>query len=298
MKTIYIFVLLLLIPCFGIKSQVPISVSQDSLKFGKSVIPGLTVNIPEANYEKTLKAWIKILETGTKSKVVTENNEMSIFGAKTKDIVPTTVNVYSTLIARDSSLQLFASFELGKDKYIDKSSGETDFDKAKNFLRQFAKDQYVAVAQDRVDDESKKLKDIQKELASLEKEKTRLQKSIQSNNSTIISGKDNIAVQNNELKTVSASIIDNNSQLSSMDEGPAKEERQKYIKELEKRKKKALSEIESSENRINKSNSEIDQANRDISTNELTQEKVREQIAQQEAVLQKFTNKLTTIKSY
>ena len=290
--------LLLLIPCFGIKSQVPISVSQDSLKFGKSVIPGLTVNIPEANYEKTLKAWIKILETGTKSKVVTENNEMSIFGAKTKDIVPTTVNVYSKLIARDSSLQLFASFELGKDKYIDKASGETDFDKAKNFLRQFAKDQYVAVAQDRVDDESKKLKDIQKELASLEKEKTRLQKSIQSNNSTIISGKDNIAVQNNELKTVSASIIDNNSQLSSMDEGPAKEERQKYIKELEKRKKKALSEIESSENRINKSNSEIDQANRDISTNELTQEKVREQIAQQEAVLQKFTNKLTTIKSY
>jgi len=298
MKTIYAFMLLLLIPCFGIKSQVPISVSQDSLKFGKSVIPGLTVNIPEANYEKTLKAWIKILETGTKSKVVTENNEMSIFGAKTKDIVPTTVNVYSKLIARDSSLQLFASFELGKDKYIDKASGETDFDKAKNFLRQFAKDQYVAVAQDRVDDESKKLKDIQKELASLEKEKTRLQKSIQSNNSTIISGKDNIAVQNNELKTVSASIIDNNSQLSSMDEGPAKEERQKYIKELEKRKKKALSEIESSENRINKSNSEIDQANRDISTNELTQEKVREQIAQQEAVLQKFTNKLTTIKSY
>jgi hypothetical protein len=298
MKTIYAFMLLLLIPCFGIKSQVPISVSQDSLKIGKSVIPGLTVNIPEANYEKTLKAWIKILETGTKSKVVTENNEMSIFGAKTKDIVPTTVNVYSKLIARDSSLQLFASFELGKDKYIDKASGETDFDKAKNFLRQFAKDQYVAVAQDRVDDESKKLKDIQKELASLEKEKTRLQKSIQSNNSTIISGKDNIVVQNNELKTVSASIIDNNSQLSSMDEGPAKEERQKYIKELEKRKKKALSEIESSENKINKSNSEIDQANRDIATNELMQEKVREQIAQQEAVLQKFTNKLTTIKSY
>jgi chromosome segregation ATPase len=83
-----------------------------------------------------------------------------------------------------------------------------------------------------------------------------------------------------------------------MDEGPAKEERQKYIKDLEKRQKKALGGIESSENKINKSNSEIDQANRDISTNEMMQEKVREQIAQQEAVLQKFTNKLTTIKGY
>jgi len=298
MKTIYAFVLLLLIPCFGIKSQVPISVTQDSLKIGKSVLPGLTVNIPEANYEKTLKAWIKILETGTKSKVVTENNEMSIFGAKTKDVVPTTLNVYSKLIARDSSLQLSASFELGKDKYIDKTAGETDYDKAKNFLKQFAKDRYVEVAQDRVDSEGKKLKDLQKELASLEKEKTRLQKSIQSNNSTIIEEKNNIDVQNNELKNVSASIIDNNSQLSGMDEGPAKEERQKYIKDLEKRQKKALGGIESSENKINKSNSEIDQANRDISTNEMMQEKVREQIAQQEAVLQKFTNKLTTIKGY
>jgi len=298
MKTIYAFVLLLLIPCFGIKSQVPISVNQDSLKIGKSVLPGLTVNIPEANYEKTLKAWIKILETGTKSKVVTENNEMSIFGAKTKDVVPTTLNVYSKLIARDSSLQLSASFELGKDKYIDKTAGETDYDKAKNFLKQFAKDRYVEVAQDRVDSEGKKLKDLQKELASLEKEKTRLQKSIQSNNSTIIEEKNNIDVQNNELKNVSASIIDNNSQLSGMDEGPAKEERQKYIKDLEKRQKKALGAIESSENKINKSNSEIDQANRDISTNEMMQEKVREQIAQQEAVLQKFTNKLTTIKGY
>ena len=298
MKTIYAFVLLLLIPCFGIKSQVPISVNQDSLKIGKSVLPGLTVNIPEANYEKTLKAWIKILETGTKSKVVTENNEMSIFGAKTKDVVPTTLNVYSKLIAGDSSLQLSASFELGKDKYIDKTAGETDYDKAKNFLKQFAKDRYVEVAQDRVDSEGKKLKDLQKELASLEKEKTRLQKSIQSNNSTIIEEKNNIDVQNNELKSVSASIIDNNSQLSGMDEGPAKEERQKYIKDLEKRQKKALGAIESSENKINKSNSEIDQANRDISTNEMMQEKVREQIAQQEAVLQKFTNKLTTIKGY
>jgi len=298
MKTIYAFVLLLLIPCIGIKSQVPISVSLDSLKIGKSVLPGLTVNIPEANYEKTLKAWIKILETGTKSKVVTENNEMSIFGAKTKDVVPTTVNVYSKLIARDSSLQLSASFELGKDKYIDKTAGETDFDKAKNFLKQFAKDQYVAVAQDRVDIEAKKLKDLQKELSSLEKEKARLQKSIQSNNSSIITEKSNIDVQNNEVKTVSASIIDNNSQLNSMDAGPAKEERQKYIKDLEKRQKKALSAIESSQNRINKSNSEIDQANRDIATNELMQEKAREQIAQQEAVVQKFTNKLTTIKSY
>jgi hypothetical protein len=298
MKTIYAFAILILFPFTGIKGQKPISVSADSLKIGKKNIPGLSVNIPEASYEKTLKIWIKQLESGTKSKVATENNEMSIFGAKLSDISPGLINVYSKLITGDSTLQLFASFELGKDKYIEKASGEADFAKAKDYLKQFAKNQYIEVAKDRVDLEDKKLRDIQKELASLEKEKSRLQKSIISNNSTILSEKDKIAVQNNELKTVSASIIDNNSQLSGMDPGPAKDERVKYIKDLEKRKKKALSSIESSETRVNNANNDTDKANAEISKNEVTQEQVRSQITQQELVVKKYTDKLTKIKSY
>ena len=298
MKTIYTFVFLILIPCAGIKGQKPISVSADSMKIGKTNIPCMSVNIPEANYEKTMKVWIKQLESGTKSNVATENNEMSIFGANLKDISPTPINVYSKLISGDSTLQLSVSFELGKDKYIDKVSGETDYSKAQNYLKQFAKNQYIEVAKDRVDVEDKKLKDIQKELSSLEKEKSRLQKSIQSNNTTTLNENDNIAIQNNELKIISASIVDNNSQVSSMDDGPAKDERVKYIKELEKRKKKALSSIESSENKINSAKNDTDKATSDISKNELMQESTRQRIVQQELVLQKFTHKLTVIKNY
>jgi hypothetical protein len=298
MRTIYAFAFLILIPFTGIKGQMPITVSEDSVKFGKTIIPGLIVNIPEANYEKTLKIWIKNLESGTKSKVATENGQMSIFGAKTKDISPVYLNVYSQLTTRDSVLWLFASFELGKDKFIEKASGDADYAKARDFLKQFAKDRYIEVAKDRVDDEDKKLRDIQKELSSLEKEKTRLQKSIQTNSTEILNEKDNITVQNNEVNTVSASITDNNSQVSGMDAGPSKDERLKYIKELEKRKKKALNSIESSENKINSANSDITKATSDISTNELMQEKVRERIVLQQLVLQKFTDKLTKIKEF
>ena len=298
MRSSCAFAFLILISFDGIKGQIPIIVSEDSLKFGKTTVPGLIVNIPEANYEKTLKIWIKNLESGTKSKVVTENNQMSIFGAKVKDISENPLNVYSQLTARDSTLQLFASFELGKDKYIEKASGEADFAKARDFLKQFAKDRYIEVAKDRADAEDKKLRDIQKELTSLEKEKTRLQKSIQTNNTTILNEKDNIAVQNNEVKTVSASITDNNSQVSGMDPGPSKDERLKYIKELEKRKKKALNSVESSENKVNNANNDIAKATSDISTNELMQEKVRERIVLQQLVLQKFTDKLTKIKEF
>ena len=298
MKSISTFVLLVLISCFGIKAQKPILVTEDSLKVGNSLVPGLSVTIPEVDYEKTLKIWIRDLQSGTKSKVITETSDMSIFGAKIKEISPNPINVYSTLMNLDSMLQLTVSFELKKDMYVERATGETELVKAQNYLKEFAKNQYVDFAKAEADAEEKKLRNLERELSSLENEKSRLQKSIQSNNSTIASEKENIIVQNNELTTVSAALVEHNNQLSAMEEGPEQKEKVEYIKELEKRKKKALNSIESSENKINRSNSEIDKATEEIPKNERMQEKVKEQIAFQEAVYQKYADKLKRIKSY
>jgi peptidoglycan hydrolase CwlO-like protein len=298
MKSRFAFALLLLIPFFAIKAQKPIIVSEDSLKIGNSILPGLSVTIPEVNYDKALKVWIRDLQFGTKSKVVTENNEMSIFGAKIKMISPNPVNVFSKLVSLDSSLQLFACFEKKKDVYVERSSGEADYTKAQEYLKEFAKGQYIEVAKDKADAEEKKLRDLQKELNSLENEKSRLQRSIQSDNASILSEKDNITIQNNELNTVSAALIEQNNLLATIEAGPAQKEKTDQIKELEKRKKKALNSIEASENRINRANSDIDKSNHDIPRNERMQERVREQIILQEAVYQKYADKLKKIKAY
>ncbi len=285
-------------PLLGINAQKPITISDDTLQIGKSVLPGMSVTIPEADYDKVLKTWIRDLQSGTKSKVVTENGEMSIFGAKIKAIGPNQINVYSKLVKLDSMLQLFASFETKKDQYIERSSGEPEYAKAQVFLKEFAKNQYIEIAKGQADAEEKKLRDLQKELSSLENEKSKMQKGIQSDNSTIASEKENITLMNNELNTVNAALIEQNSLLSTMEEGPAKKEKAEQIKELEKRKKKAQNAIESSERKINKSDSDINQATGDIPRNERMQEKVREQIFQQEAVYQRFADKLKKIKSY
>ena len=55
MKSFSILLLLLLISFTGIKAQKPILVSEDSITFGKGKLPGLSVTIPEVNYEKTLE---------------------------------------------------------------------------------------------------------------------------------------------------------------------------------------------------------------------------------------------------
>ena len=298
MKSISTLVFLVLISSIGIKAKKPVLVSEDSLKIGKGHLPGLSVIIPEVNYEKTLKIWIRELESGTKSKIVTENSEMSIFGAKIKEISPNPVNVYSKLTNLDSALQLNVSFEVKKDQYIERASGETDLIKAKNYLKEFAKNKYINLAKDQADAEDKKLRDLQRELSSLEKEKSRFQKSIQSENTSIVTEKDNIAIQNNELASVSAEIIEQNKQLGSMEEGTTKKEKTDYINGLEKRRKKVQSSIESSENRINKANHEIDKANAEIPRNDKMQEQVNDKIEKQQAVYQKFEDKIKTIKSY
>lgn len=298
MKIKITLIILSIFPFLGINAQKPISISDDTLQIGKSVLPGMSVTIPEVDYDKALKTWIRDLETSTRSKVVTENGEMSIFGAKIKVISPNQINVYSRLIRLDSMLQLFASFETKKDQYIERSSGEPEYAKAQDFLKEFAKNQYIEVAKGQADAEEKILRDLQKELSSLENEKSKMQKGIQTDNSTIVSEKENITLMNNEVNTVNAAIIEQNSLLATMEEGPAKKEKAEQIKELEKRKKKAQNAIESSEKKINRSDSDINQATGDIPRNERMQEKVREQIFQQEAVYQRFADKLKKIKSY
>jgi hypothetical protein len=298
MKIKFALFILAFAPLIGLNAQKPIVLSEDSLQVGKSIVPGMSVTIPEADFDKALKSWIRDLQNGTKSKVVTENGEMSIFGARIKSISSIPINVYSKLIKLDSVLQLYASFETKKDYYVEKSTGEPEFVKAQDFLKEFAKNQYIEVAKEQADTEEKKLKDLQRELSSLEKEKSRMQKGIQVDNSNIASEKENIILQNNELNTVNAAIIEQSSLLISMEEGPAKKEKEQQIKELEKRKKKAQNSIKSSENKINKSDSDINQATGDIPRNERMQAQVREQIIAQEAVYQKYADKLKRIKAY
>jgi len=298
MKSNFALLLMLLFPLSGIKAQQPINVYEDSLKIGDTMLPGLSVTIPEADYDKTLKEWVKELQSRTKSQVVTENNQMSIFGANIRSISSDPVNVYSRLVSLDSMLMLYASFELKKDQYVERDLDESVFNKAQNFLKEFSKTQYLSVARDQVNAEEKKLHDLQKELSSLENEKSRMRKSISSANSNISSDNENISAGNAELTTVNAALAEQNAQLATMEEGPARKELEDQVKDLEKRKRKAEHSIKSSERKIRKADSNIDKATGEIPRNERIQEKLKEQIAEQEAVYQKFADKLKRIKAY
>lgn len=298
MKIRILSVLAALIPFIGLNAQKPILMLEDSILFGNNKLPGISVTIPEVEYEKTLKNWIKLQESGTKSKIVNEGGKMSIFGAINKNISENPINIYSELVDCDSVLKLTAAFELRKDVYIGRSVGESELAKAKTYLFNFAKEQYVDLVNEQLKAEENKLKDLEKELNSLERNQAGMEKDIRSSNKLISSEKDNLVVLNNDLTTLTAAIIEHNTLLNSMEQGPEKDEKEKYIKDLEKQKKKILNSIKKSENKISKAESKINNANRAIPKNDDSQERIRRRIADQENVVQKYVDKLNKVKSY
>lgn len=281
----------------AINAQKPIVIQEDSLNLGANRYPAISVLIPEVKYEKTRKNWIRKQETGTKSKVVDDAGKMSIFGAKSKNVSPDPFNILSMLADQDSVLRLTAAFEIRKDVYIERSTGEAELAKAKTFF-DFAKDQYTDLVNDQLKQEQSKLKDLEKELRSLEKRQSGMEKDIRTGNRQLVTEREKLTLLNNELTTSTTALAEHNAEYMVMEPGDEKDAKAKYIKDLEKQKRSTVRSIKKSEKRIRNAESKISRANRAIPKNDSTQERIRRLINDQENVVQLFSDKLSKVKAF
>jgi uncharacterized phage infection (PIP) family protein YhgE len=287
-----------MLPALNLRAQKPITIMEDSLLVGKFMHPGISVTIPEVNYEKTLKNWIKQIEAGTKSKVVTEDGLMTIFGAMLKKISPNPVNMYSKLINQDTLNKLMVCIELKKDEYLEPSYGDAQMMVARDYLKEFAREQYVEFIKDEVAVEEKKLKDLTGQLSSLENNYSKTQKKAETSRSTISKEQEDLATLNGQLSQLSTDINRENSVMIGMDTGPEKEAQAARVKELNKRKKQLQKDISKAEKNIRKAESSIAQADESIPLNENEQTVMKQKIDEQTVVVQKFIDKLNTVKLY
>lgn len=288
----------LLIAMPALKAQKPIKVIEDSIQIGNYLYPGFNITIPEADFNNALKSWVKLQETGTKSKVQTENGAMTIFGALIKQVSAAPVNIYSRLMNEDTISRLLVAIELKKDQYVEPASGDVQLSAAKDYLKEFAKSQYIEVIKSQLAAEEKILRDLKKEMSSLEKSKSRSQKTAKKKRGTVNDEQEKLLVKNNELSILSTDIIYRNNEMMAMPVGAGREASASQIKDLEKRRKKLQKEISKSESKIQKARSDINQADRAIPKNENEQDTMRAKIDAQQAVVQTFIEKLNTVKSY
>lgn len=299
MKTLIISFILLFLFGHMAFSQKPITIKESTIDFKHGATPGFLLAIPEVPYETISESWTKSLEQATKSEVQKDLGELSIFGANIKEIALTPINVYSHIKDMDSVTILSAAFELKKDEYISSETQSEKFVMAKDYLLLFAIDLYLKLAKDELRDEEKKLNKLERDLSSLENDKNKFDKMIQSNNISIKAIDDELVILRTNLSSLNDELLIQTNHLNTMEEGVAKEEKTKYIEDLEKRIKKTNKEIESSEKKLVDLRSEIEKAQVDHIPENLTeQQRVKTKINQQKEVVHGHTEKHKAIKEY
>jgi chromosome segregation ATPase len=279
-------------------AQKAITITEGPITFRHGNTPGITISIPEVSFKKIQDSWIKTLEKGTKSKVMNEDNEISIFGAMLKNISPAPINIYSLVRENDSAILLAATVELKKDVYVTSENNAEEFAKVKAFLMEFAKGHYLDVAQDQLDNEEKKLSKLESDLKSLDNDKVKLEKMIQSNTNTIASTKDELNVLRTNLKSLNDELLVQTNAYNALEDSPAKDEKKKYIDDLNKRIKKDNKDIESGEKKIINLQSEIDKGQNETLPDVLkNQEQTRIAVDQQKEVVNAYKTKCDIIKN-
>jgi len=295
MNRILYFAFIILTGISVAKAQKPITLVADSVKFGNRYFPGFWLGIPETKAADVKAEWIKAIEKGTKSKVTTDRNEMTLFGALLPNFTKGSVNIMSKIAEKDSLSLLFVSIETTRDNFVNTNSEE--YAALSKFLMKFAKTQYTTTAKKQLAEEESELQDLEKELKTARKNKEKLEKNIQSAQVKISGQNDKIKSIEQELSTLDIKIGNASSALSVMEEGDAKKAKKAELKSLQKTKKSLMKDSNAAQSTITNANTTIADSKNEIELNLATQQDLAEKIADQKLTVSKFQQKLKNIES-
>lgn len=154
MKNLIVF-LITTILWGNISAQEDIIVLLKDKKFYDDEATAFVVEIPQAEYKTVLKAWTKYLKDMPKEKVLVENAEISINKKFIPKIANDSLDINSYVKEYNGHIVLAVSFKL-RGKYISKNSEEEVFYPTKNFVRDFAVEQYQEAVKDELKEETRK----------------------------------------------------------------------------------------------------------------------------------------------
>ncbi|MBN1952215.1 MAG: hypothetical protein JW801_13525 [Bacteroidales bacterium] len=282
----------------GLHAQKPIILTEETIDFGHGSYNGLSLTIPEVGYNTVEKAWTKLLEKGTKSKIQISEGEYSLFGAQLQEISSEPINVYSTMKSGDSCTLLNVTFELKPKEYLGKASSPSEYTQAKLMLFNFGKELYVELAKEEFKEEEKKLKQLERDLESLYNEKNKLEKSIVNDNSDITEYTDQIALLKQDAENLNTQLSKEKQLLLDLEDEQQRLAKEKEIETIDKNKEKALKEVDSLEKKILLRKSAIDRAKLDIESSKQAQASKLDYIEAQKLVTNQAEKKYNTILEY
>lgn len=288
-----------LIMAHNLLAQRPIEVTADSFDLSQKTYQGILVIIPETPYDKAKEAWIKKLEKGTKSNVPDDaSGEVSIFGTFLKNVSDDPVNIYSKLVPSDSALRMYVSVEAKRDFFITQETSESQFNRLKSFLFEFAQNQYTTVVQEQLKAQSEMLDDRKDELKDLQNEKESLEKRIAQKEHDIVVANDALKQLNSDLTLQNNDLTNTKVTLSTAKGEELRKTIEDRINDIEKDKKKTMNSIEKEKKNIAEYESDISNAKSEMDVNKGKQKIKTGEVELKQEAYDRISNKLKTIESW
>lgn len=283
---------------FGnVLAQEDIRVLLKDKKFYDEKATAFVVEIPQAEYNAVLKSWTKYLKENPKEKVIVENAEVSIAKKFIPKIANDSLDINSYVKEYDGHIVLAVSFNL-RGEYISDRSDEEIFYPTKNYVRDFAVEQYQNAVKDELKEETKKYEKMESDLNSLIHANDNYIDIIKQAKREILTNKDLITLNEMDQSSKVLQIQTQKEIVYRLVNTPGDEQKEakKNLKKIEGDFTKMQNKSKTYHNKILSLETKIRQNNRNIENNEKEQKFIKLDKDDQEYMVRKIQKKLDRIK--
>ncbi len=279
-------------------AQDQITVQQTQMTTESGIVPAYRVLIPQTIQSKVIKDWgrMVISETGRKvrKKPAITKAEYSIDSVFIKQIAEEPFNLHSSFMQKKNGVEMETAFN-HKGEYIDSTNMLLN-ERASLYMRNFAIAQYREAVIDEIKSEERKLADLNEQLDQLVKENTRYKKNISSYNNDTVDLKQENIMQAKLKEGKNQEIMQQEINVSRAKSDPVKyKEQKKKLSEYKQEKKQISNRIKRNDRQIVSIVSDIEKSRRLITMNDQEQEKHKEAIESQMALIEQIRQKLENI---
>jgi uncharacterized protein len=282
-------------------SQENIEVKTTQAQMSKGMQTCYVVEIPQAELKTVQQNWIKKLQEGSKIKVKEINEELVMPGVVKMEFTKDTVNIFSILIQKDSSIFLNVFVEIDsvffapKEDKADLANDKID-SSIKNYTRSFAVEQYKLAVTDELEGQQKVLESLEDDLKKLEKEEENLGKDNSTLENEIDKTEREISDIEKQIELKNKEILDHNVSMQNIGLEADKKAAEDKKKDLEKEKKQLEKERTKAKDEVSSDKSQIEKNKKAIEDSKEQQVAKQDEITKQNEVIAKVQTKLNGIK--
>lgn len=291
----FLIIILFVLPAVICLGQKKIEVTETAKKMSQGLQPAFVVNIPETEIRDVERDWKRLQQKGTRSRVEQEEEEMKLSQAGISGVPGESITVYSRLYADHGQTILVAFFEIDSAFFTPQQNPDIARS-IRDYLRDFAVEEYREVVKSQLKDEEKKLQALVRTLESMRDEEKKNERIIKENEREIKNLKDEIEVNLSDEERKNEQIEQQKDMVEAVRE--LEEEHKaarKELRKLERDKKKIRRQRKNMYRKIDRLEAEIKRAKRDIRIGKEKQKQQEKVIKDQEEVVKSFQNKLDNI---